>query len=93
MSEADLWAAIVAFVMPLLVAMIVKQPWQDDLKALVAFVACIVFAAGTAYFSAELNASNVIRDFLIIFVGGMTFWARFWRPLGVTGFIEKNILP
>ncbi len=93
MSDADLWAGIVAFIMPIVVAAILKENWSEAWKAIGAFVAFVVVAAGTAYFNGQLDPKNFVHDFLIIFNGAIIAFYGIWKPTGVAAWVEKNILP
>lgn len=96
MSEVELWAAIVGFFLPVVIAAIQKAQWDDARKAWVAFGSCLVTGFGTAYFGGQLDLQNldkVALDILIVFGAAITFYKGFWQKTGIAGAVERNILP
>lgn len=91
MDNAQMWATLVGFWLPLLISVIQKETWTSGIKAWVAFVACVVAAMGTVYFTGGWT-DNSPSVFLLIFVTAVASYKSLWHPTGISDKIEKNIL-
>ncbi len=92
MSDSDMWTGIVGFLLPLAIAVIIKEGWTKELQAVIAFVACLVAAVGSAYFAGQLDPKGVVHDMLIVFTLAMTSFGFLWKPTGISEAIQNNIL-
>lgn len=90
MTNPEMYAVLVGFVLPPLLSIIMQWKWSSGTKAVVAFVACLVAGAGTAYFSGQIGR-DVLTDILIVFVTAKTTYEALWKPTGVTGAIMMNV--
>jgi hypothetical protein len=88
-TNLDLWTGIIGFFLPLVISVVEQTRWSDALRSWAAFVICVVAAAGTAYFSGNLNTTDVIRASLIIVTIAMTTYRGIWKPTGIAPAIEK----
>lgn len=84
MTDLDMWNAIVAFVLPLVVAAIIAKPWENWLKITISVFASLIVAGVTASLSGDLGA-NLTRSILVVLFGAMVAYRSFWKPLGVEG--------
>ena len=94
MNDPEMWALIVGFFLPPIIAVIQKASWSDSVRAIVAFLACTIASLGTLYFSGSVDAwANTPKVFLLVMVTTIATYQGFWKPTGVAGAIERNILP
>lgn len=89
-SNLVLWSALVAQIMPPLIALINRAWWPSELKAGVAFVATLAAAAGVAYFQGNVTG-DVVTSFLIIFTLATVMYRQFWKPSGITPMLEEAV--
>lgn len=83
---------LVGSLMPLLVAVVVRQSWQPDLKRIVAFGLCVLAGIGTAYLTGQLsNITDVSASVLTILVTAQLTYSHFWHGLGITDAIEASV--
>lgn len=92
MTNADMWASLVGFFLPLFIAIIQKEQWTPSIKAAIAFIACLVAAAGATYFTGGFT-DDYVRTALVVFVAAVTAYKGLWQPTGVADVIERRILP
>lgn len=90
MTNFQMWSLIVGFALPPALAVIQQSRWSDQLRAVIAFLACAVAGAGTAYFQGELNFERWVEAGLVILVAAMTTYRNFWKPVGVAPTIEAK---
>ncbi len=94
MSNMEMWAMIVGFILPAVIAVIQKVKWSDQVRSLVAFVICIITSVGTLFFNDGFTDwTNTPKVFLLIMVTAITTYQGFWKPTGAAGVIERNVLP
>lgn len=89
MSNLTQWSAIVAFFVPLVVALLNQQKWSSQMKAIVFFVVAIIAAAGTAYFQGDLTGKRWLDSALIVVPAAAAFYHGWWKPNGVAPEIEE----
>lgn len=89
MSNLEMWALVVGFLLPPLLSIIMQSGWSQQLQAVVAFVACAIAGAGTAYFQGDLTGRRFIEAGLVILVTTIATYKGFWKPTNVSPTIEK----
>lgn len=90
MSNLEMWALVVGFFLPNVVALVVQSGWSQRLQAVAAFVVCGVAAAGTAYFQGDLTGRRFVEAGLVILVTTIATYKGFWKPTGVAPAIETK---
>lgn len=88
MSNLAQWSALVAFFLPLLVAVVNRQAWSSAMKSITFFAASLIAAAGTAYFQGDLTGKRWLDSALIIVAAGTAFYHGLWKPTKVAPEIE-----
>lgn len=89
MSEADMWAAVIGFFMPVVVALLNQCRWPAVLKGLCAFVTCAVAAFITIYINGAVNATNWVRTLLFVFMTAIATYRLWWNPSQIAPRIEE----
>lgn len=87
-TDLIMWSGLVGFGLPLVIAVIVQSRWSDNVKAVVAFLACCLAGAGTAYFSGHFVGRSIVSSILVVATVGMALYQGFWKPTGVTAAIR-----
>ena len=83
MTDVEMWAGLVGFWLPVVLAFVEKETWLDRTKAVVAFLCCLAAGAGTAYFTGQFDPGSIARSCLIVCVSAMTFYKAFWQKIGL----------
>lgn len=89
MTNIVMWSSIVGFFLPPALALVMQPKWTDRVRSSVAFVACAVAGAGTAYFQGDLTGRRFVEAGLVVLVTAMTTFRNFWKTTGVTPRIES----
>lgn len=88
MSNLEMWALIVGFLLPPALSIVMQAGWSDQLQAVVAFVACALAGAGTAYFQGDLTGRRFVEAGLVVLVTTIATYKGFWKPTKVSPTIE-----
>ena len=88
-SQLVMWSALVGSFLPVVIAVILRQEWDDGIKSVVAFLCCLVAAGGTAFFAGNLDGVDIVTALLIIFTLAQTTYRGLWRPTGVAPAVES----
>lgn len=89
-SNLVLYSAIVASVVPALVAMVNRRGWSSEAKAVVAAIISVAVGAGTVFVAGEADRRDNLRSVLIVFFLGQIAYAQFWKPSRITDAIERE---
>ena len=83
-GNSALLAAVVAFLLPPILAVPMQAGWSSQAKAVVAFVVCLGVAAVIVYVNGMLDAADYVRTALIVLTVTQATYQGFWRPSGVS---------
>jgi uncharacterized membrane protein len=92
-SNLAQWSAIVAFFVPVVVALINQPKWPAQVKAGLFFVVSLVAAGGTAYFQGDLTGKRFLDSALIIVAAAAAYYHGLWKPTQVAPTIEAKSSP
>lgn len=90
MTDLDMWAGIVGFAVPPLVAAFVQSSWPAWARALFAFAVCMVGGGVTAALTGYLEGVAPARAALVVLFSALTFYRTFWHPSKIAPMIEKR---
>ena len=93
MGNAEMWALVVGFVIPPLLAVIQQPKWTSLVRSLVMFAAALVAGAGTAYFAGSFEGKDAVSAVLIVLVTAISTYEGFWKKTGAAPAIEKATSP
>ncbi len=85
-----MWSLIVGFLLPPVLAILMQSKWPTQFQAIVAFVACAVAGAGTAYFQGDLTGRRFLEAGLVVLVASIATYHGFWKPTKVAPAIESR---
>lgn len=84
-------AAIAGFVAPPIIAVINRRAWSSEVKGIVAFLVCVVFAIGvTWYWRPDLDWRNLRLVFAVVFSTAIVTYHQFYKPSGIAPSIERK---
>jgi len=87
-SNLEMWALIVGFLLPPALSIIIQTGWSEQVQAIVAFLACALAGAGTAYFQGDLTGERFVEAGLVVLVTTIATYKGFWKPTKVSPTIE-----
>lgn len=89
MSNLELWALVVGFFLPPALAIVQQAKFSDPIRAVIAFVACALAGAGTAYFQGDLTGRRFVEAGLVVLVAAVSTYHGFWKSTSIAPRIEK----
>jgi hypothetical protein len=91
MSSLDGWNLIVAFLLPLIIAVVQQPGWSQPARALAMAVCCILAAVGINYFSGAMGVPVAMwaQQVVAIAVVAISTYKGFWQPMGIAPAIER----
>jgi len=93
MTDAEMWAMVVGFLLPPVIAVLQKSSASEYLKTTLAFAVCMLAAMGNIYVTGEYEGKKMVTVALITLVSAISTYKGFWKPTGIAPYIEKKILP
>jgi hypothetical protein len=91
-DQLALWSAVVGFVLPPVLALVMRSGWSSQVQGLVACAACLVAAAGTVWFQGDLgHGQDLVTSFLLIFTAAIGTSRLYWKPSGIAPSIEAKL--
>ena len=93
-SNLIMWGLIVGFVMPPLLAIVQQPGWTPMVRSLVMFVASILAAVGTVYFTeGAFDTANLTTTVLVVMVTAISTYKGLWQPTTIAPKIEGATSP
>lgn len=91
MTNLEMWALIVGFVLPPVLAVIQQTSWSNRLRAVVAFLACLAAGTGTVFLQQEdISWTEWVSTTLLVLVTAIATYQSFWKPTGIAPGIETK---
>lgn len=91
-SNLALASAIIGFGLPLGIAAVNRRTWASEAKAITAFVMSLLAAALLVVAMGALTTEDYFRSALIVFFVAIMTYNFYWKPSGIAGSIEANVL-
>ncbi len=88
-NNVIMYAALVGFISPLVLSLIIQTGWSVRVQAAVAFIYCILVGAGICYVLDLWQGADIVACILILFTVTVAFYKNFWKPTGVSPKIEE----
>ncbi|MGW5477723.1 hypothetical protein [Streptomyces sp. NPDC004008] len=88
-SDAQLWAAALAFVLPPVIAIVNQPRWSGAVKGLFMLLVAAGDGLGTAYFNDEFHGKRIVTCMLIAAIVIGTAYHTVWKPSGIAPGIER----
>jgi hypothetical protein len=80
---------IVGFFMSPAISVISREKWNPQLKAVAAFVLCVIAAVVTAWYEATTNWHDLRGVLIAVFSASIASYHLFWKPSGAANAISK----
>lgn len=90
LPDEAMWAIVVGFLSPPVLAIIEQTKWAKWLRSVVAFAWSVVAGVGTIYFTGTFTGLKTVTVILLVFVTAISFYKGFWKPTGVAPQIESS---
>lgn len=89
MTDAQMYAAIIGFFLPLIMSVIIQMGWSKQLQAVLLFTVVVLVSLGTLYFTGQLEGKTLISNVLYTFVTAIAAYHGLWKPSQVAPAIES----
>lgn len=89
-TDAQMWALIVGFGLPMVVAILQQPQWSNRVRVAVSVVASIVAGAGTAFFTGEFTGRGILSCALVVCVASIATYQNLWKPTKIAPMIEAK---
>jgi len=94
MTDLQMWALVVGFLSPIVLAIINQPTWSAPVKSFVAFVWSAIVAAVTLWLSPNsFDGKNLISTFLLVFVTAVATYRGFWKTSNIAPQIQAATSP
>lgn len=92
MANLQMWAAIVGFVLPIVMAVVNQSKWPSGLKAVAVFAASLLVSIGTVYLQgpADFTLDRWITASLTTLVTAIATYHGLWKPTGAAPALEES---
>ncbi|MGW7247685.1 hypothetical protein [Streptomyces decoyicus] len=88
MTDAQLWAAVLGFLSPPVIAIVQQPRFAGPLKGVVMLLWAAIVGLGTAYFNGQFSGPSITSCMLMaVLVIGVAYHTL-WRPSGIAPRIE-----
>jgi hypothetical protein len=91
MSNAALWAMIIGFFAPLVVALVIRASFPWALKLVVAVVTAAIIGTGTSYYAGQFNDVDIGRAILLAIVATIAAYETTWKDTPLLNFFLTSI--
>ena len=86
-----LWSAVVGFVLPPVLSVVIQTGWSQQLQGLVSFLACLIASGGTVWFQGDFgDGTDMATAFLLVFTTAIGTYRLYWKPSGIAPAIERS---
>lgn len=89
MNDLEMWSGLVAFLLPLVIAVVQQPHFPPILRVIVMVVFCVVAALVTAALQGNLDWNRWYHSVLIIAIGTIAFYSGVWKPALVAPKLER----
>lgn len=88
-SNAELWAAALGYVLPPVIAIVAQPRWSGAVKGLFMLVVAVLDGLGTAYFNDQFHGKTIVTCMLTAAIAIGVAYHTVWRPSGIAPGIER----
>lgn len=89
MDNAQMFAVIIAFFIPPVLALVQQPTWPDWLRSALMFVVAVAVGTGTLYFAGTLAFdTGLATNILLVLVTAIGVYHGFYKPTGIAPAIE-----
>ena len=88
-DNMTLFAGVVGWLLPLLMAAINRKSWSSEQKGIAAFIVSLVAAVGATFIAGQWSTDDLVRTTLVILAVSQIAYQTYWRPTHLTDRIEN----
>ncbi|MFE7930759.1 hypothetical protein ACFU6S_18850 [Streptomyces sp. NPDC057456] len=92
-TDAQLWAAVLGYVLPPVVAFVVQPRWSGAVKGWLMLGVATADGLGTTYFAGDFGGKSVVTCTLTAALAIGIAYHTVWKPSGIAPAIERATSP
>ncbi|MGW4042938.1 hypothetical protein [Streptomyces sp. NPDC004721] len=89
LTNAELWAAALGYVLPPVIAIVAQPRWTGAVKGLLMLTVAVVVGLGTAYFNGDFSGKPIVTCMLAAAIAIGIAYHTVWKPSGIAPGIER----
>lgn len=89
LSNAELWAAALGYVLPPVIAVVAQPRWSGTVKGLLMLAVAVLDGLGTAYFNDQFGGKSIVTCMLTAAIAIGIAYHTVWKPSGIAPGIER----
>ncbi|UNO38911.1 hypothetical protein [Streptomyces sp. MST-110588] len=93
MTNAQMWALILGFASPMLIAIVNQPQWSRAVRTGVQVVISVLVGLGSAYFAGDFAGKDVVTGILVAAVAAISAYKGVFKPSGIAPKVEKATSP
>jgi hypothetical protein len=93
MTDLEMWSGLVAFGLPLLIAVIQQPRFSSVLRVVIMVLSCIVASVVTTALQGDLDWHRWFHSLLVVGIGTIAFYHGVWQPATVAPKVEAATSP
>lgn len=92
MTDVAQWAALVGFILPLVVAIVQQSHWSRTVRTVIGAICVVVAAVVTALVEDKFNMHQWATSLIFIALTAYSSYTHIWVPIGAAPWIQNHIL-
>lgn len=89
LSNAELWAAALGYVLPPAIAIVNQPRWSNAIKGLFMLLVAVADGLGTAYSNDAFHGKTIVSCMLTAAIAIGVAYHTVWKPSGIAPGIEQ----
>lgn len=89
MTDLEMWSGLVAYLLPLVIALAQQPHLPNFVRVLITCVSCVVASVVTTALQGELDWTRWGHSALVVGIGTFAFYHGFWKPSGIAPAVEN----
>lgn len=90
MSNLAQWSALVGFVLPILVSVVVQSKWSRAVRTVIGVAASLAASVVTALVESNLSGQTWATSSIWVLTTAMVSYRNIWVPIGAAPWVEKK---
>lgn len=90
MTDAQMWALIVGFLSPIVIAVVQRPTYGNQVRVLIMVAWSGISGTGTAWLAGEFTGRGITSCVLLVVISAISSYQSIWKPLRVAPVIEAK---
>lgn len=91
MSNTQAWSVILGVITPLLIAVVNRKTWSDQMRRIAAIVVSVVVAVGNLVFNGDITDwKNWVVNIALVAGAAQVLYATVFKPTGIADKVDQK---